>query len=89
VPGAEEVLGWYAEDYGGWAFVEAREEYPHVAHVANTNRCRLSAAVDGRAGKLLLFSAVDNLLKGASGAAVQNMNLALGYGENLGLEHLE
>jgi N-acetyl-gamma-glutamyl-phosphate reductase len=89
VPGAEEVLGWYAEDYREWAFVEAREEYPHVAHVANTNRCRLSAAVDRRAGKLLLFSAVDNLLKGASGAAVQNMNLALGYEEDLGLEHLK
>jgi N-acetyl-gamma-glutamyl-phosphate reductase len=89
VPEAEEVLGWYAEDYEDWVFVEAREEYPHVAHVANTNRCRLSAAVDSRAGKLLLFSAVDNLLKGASGAAVQNMNLALGYEEDLGLEHLE
>jgi len=89
VPDAEEVLEWYAEDYGDWAFVEAREEYPHVSHVANTNRCRLSAAVDGRAGKLLLFSAVDNLLKGASGAAVQNMNLALGYAEDLGLEHLK
>jgi N-acetyl-gamma-glutamyl-phosphate reductase len=89
VPGAEEVLGWYAKDYRGWAFVEAREEYPHVSHVANTNRCRLSAAVDGRAGKLLLFAAVDNLLKGASGAAVQNMNLALGYAEDLGLEHLK
>jgi N-acetyl-gamma-glutamyl-phosphate reductase len=88
VPGTEEVLGWFAEDYDGWAFVEAREEYPHVSHVANTNRCRLSAAVDRRAGKLLLFSAVDNLLKGASGAAVQNMNLALGYEEQLGLEHL-
>ena len=88
VPGVEEVLGWYGEDYEGWAFVEAREEYPQVAHVANTNRCRLSAAVDGRAGKLLLFSAVDNLLKGASGAALQNMNLALGYEEYLGLEHL-
>jgi N-acetyl-gamma-glutamyl-phosphate reductase len=89
VPEAEEVFGWFEEDYGGWAFVEAREEYPHVSHVANTNRCRLSAAVDGRAGKLLLFSAVDNLLKGASGAAVQNMNLALGYEEDLGLEHLK
>ena len=89
VPEAEEVLGWYAEDYGGWAFVEARGEYPHLSHVANTNRCRLSAAVDRRAGKLLLFSAVDNLLKGASGAAVQNMNLALGYAEDLGLEHLK
>ncbi|QIN84003.1 N-acetyl-gamma-glutamyl-phosphate reductase [Rubrobacter tropicus] len=89
VPDAGEVLGWYADDYEGWSFVEAREEYPHVSHVANTNRCRLSAAVDRRAGKLLLFSAVDNLLKGASGAAVQNMNLALGYPEDLGLEHLK
>src|SRR5215208_5141942 len=89
VPEAEEILGWYAEDYENWAFVEAREEYPQIAHVANTNRCRLSAAVDGRAGKLMLFSAVDNLLKGASGAAVQNMNLALGYEEDLGLEHLK
>jgi N-acetyl-gamma-glutamyl-phosphate reductase len=89
MPDAEEILGWYAEDYEGWAFVEAREEYPQIAHVANTNRCRLSAAVDGRAGKVLLFSAVDNLLKGASGAAVQNMNLALGHEEDLGLEHLE
>jgi N-acetyl-gamma-glutamyl-phosphate reductase len=88
-PEAEEVLAWYAEDYEGWAFVEARGEYPHVSHVANTNRCRLSAAVDRRAGKLLLFAAVDNLLKGASGAAVQNMNLALGYAEDLGLEHLK
>jgi N-acetyl-gamma-glutamyl-phosphate reductase len=57
--------------------------------VANTNRARLSAAVDRRAGKLLLFSAVDNLLKGAAGTAVQNMNLALGYPEELGLEHLK
>jgi N-acetyl-gamma-glutamyl-phosphate reductase len=89
VPEAEEILGWYADDYEGWAFVEAREEYPQISHVANTNRCRLSAAVDGRAGKVLLFSAVDNLLKGASGAAVQNMNLALGYEEDLGIEHLK
>ena len=89
LPEAGEVLDWYAEDYGASAFVEAREEYPHISHVANTNRCRLSAAVDGRAGKLLLFSALDNLLKGASGAAVQNMNLALGYAEDLGLEHLK
>ncbi|MGF1471092.1 MAG: N-acetyl-gamma-glutamyl-phosphate reductase [Rubrobacteraceae bacterium] len=89
IPEKEEVLGWYTEDYAGWKFVAAREEYPHVAHVANTNRCRLSAAVDERAGKLLLFSAVDNLLKGASGAAVQNMNLALGFEEDLGIEYLK
>lgn len=89
LPEVEDVLGWYAEDYEGWAFVEAREEPPQVSHVVNTNRARLSAVVDRRAGKLLLFAAVDNLLKGASGAAVQNMNLALGYPEDAGLEHLK
>src|ERR671917_34164 len=89
LPEAGDVLGWYGEDYGAWGFVEARAEPPHVSHVANTNRARLSAAVDRRAGKLLLFAAVDNLLKGAAGAAVQNMNLAFGYPEDLGLEYLK
>jgi N-acetyl-gamma-glutamyl-phosphate reductase len=89
LPEVEDVLGWYSEDYDGWAFVEARGEAPQISHVANTNRARLSAAVDRRAGKLLLFAAVDNLLKGASGAAVQNMNLTLGYPEDTGLEHLK
>jgi N-acetyl-gamma-glutamyl-phosphate reductase len=89
LPKVDDVLGWYAEDYEGWAFVEAREEPPQISHVVNTNRARLSAVVDRRAGKLLLFAAVDNLLKGASGAAVQNMNLALGYPEDAGLEHLK
>jgi N-acetyl-gamma-glutamyl-phosphate reductase len=89
LPVAGGILGWYEEDYEGWGFVEARPEPPHIAYVANTNRARLSAAVDTRAGKLVLFSAVDNLLKGAAGTAVQNMNLALGYPEDLGLEHLK
>jgi N-acetyl-gamma-glutamyl-phosphate reductase len=89
LPEAGDILGWYAEDYEGWGFVEARPEPPHISHVANTNRARLSAAVDRRAGKIVLFAAVDNLLKGAAGAAVQNMNLALGYPEDLGLEHLK
>ena len=88
LPEVEDVLGWFLEDYEGWAFVEGRAEAPQISHVAGTNRCRLSAAVDKRAGKLLLFAALDNLLKGASGAAVQNMNLALGYPEDAGLEHL-
>ena len=88
-PEAGEVLDWYERDYAECAFVEARETYPHTVHVANTNRARLSAAVDERAGKLILFSALDNLLKGASGAAVQNMNLALGFEEDLGLEYLK
>ncbi|HZC19397.1 MAG TPA: N-acetyl-gamma-glutamyl-phosphate reductase [Rubrobacteraceae bacterium] len=89
LPEAGDVLGWYEEDYRGWTFVEPREEAPQISDVANTNRARLSAAVDKRAGKLLLFAALDNILKGASGAAVQNMNLALGFEEDLGLGHLK
>jgi N-acetyl-gamma-glutamyl-phosphate reductase len=89
LPEVGDVLDWYAEDYEGWTFVEAKSEPPHISHVANTNRARLSAAVDERSGKLLLFAALDNLLKGASGAAVQNMNLALGLEEDTGLEHLK
>ena len=69
--------------------MEARAEPPQISHVANTNRARLSAAVDKRAKKLLLFAALDNLLKGAAGTAVQNMNLALGYPEDTGLEQLK
>lgn len=88
LPTVEDVLGWYAQDYEGWRFVEAREYLPQISHVANTNRVRLSAAVDERASKLLLFAAEDNLLKGAAGQAVQNINLALGYPEDTGLEHL-
>src|SRR3712207_7694435 len=52
LPDAGEVLGWYAEDYEGWGFVEARPDPPHIAHVVNTNRARLSAAVDERTGKV-------------------------------------
>jgi N-acetyl-gamma-glutamyl-phosphate reductase len=88
VPEAEEVSGGTRRTTG-MGFRGGEGGVPARLHVANTNRCRLSAAVDGRAGKLLLFAAVDNLLKGASGAAVQNMNLALGYAEDLGLEHLK
>ncbi len=88
LPEAGDVLDWFAEDYDGWGFVEARSEVPQISHVVGTNRARLSVAVDERAGRLVLFSALDNLLKGASGAAVQNMNLALGYGETAGMEYL-
>src|SRR3712207_4393559 len=43
LPEAGEVLEWYADDYEGWVFVEARNEVPQISHVANTNRARLSA----------------------------------------------
>ena len=51
--------------------------------VVNTNKCLLS--VEKHGGKLVISSVIDNLLKGASGQAVQNMNLMFGLDEKLGL----
>jgi len=56
---------------------------PQTAQVRNTNRCIISWKKEG--DKILLFSVIDNLLKGASGQAVQNMNIRLGFEETDGL----
>ena len=57
---------------------------PRLSDVVETNDCRISvhAAAPGRA---VVFSALDNLVKGAAGQAIQNLNLALGWPEALGL----
>ena len=51
----------------------------------NTNYCEISICETRNKKKIVIFSAIDNLLKGASGQAIQNMNLAYGYKESLGL----
>jgi N-acetyl-gamma-glutamyl-phosphate reductase len=70
-------------------FVAVRPSPEDVSlrRVNGTNRCELSITGDGR-GQLVMTSALDNLLKGAAGQALQNLNLALGLGETLGLEGL-
>ena len=60
-------------------------DFPDTAHVANTNRVAMSVVADARTGNLIITSAIDNLLKGASGQAVQNMNVMLGLDEATGL----
>ena len=57
---------------------------PEIKHVAHTNFCDIGWRVDG-AGRAVLVSVIDNLLKGASGQAVQNMNVMLGEPETAGL----
>jgi N-acetyl-gamma-glutamyl-phosphate reductase len=54
--------------------------------VRGTNYCDLGVAVDGRTGRVLVISAIDNLVKGAAGQAIQNMNVLWGWKEDLGLE---
>jgi N-acetyl-gamma-glutamyl-phosphate reductase len=57
-----------------------------VKDVLHTNRCHLGVAVDARAGVVVAVSAIDNLVKGAAGQAVQAMNAALGWPETAGLD---
>jgi N-acetyl-gamma-glutamyl-phosphate reductase len=59
-----------------------------VKDVLHTNRCHLGVAVDARAGVVVAVSAIDNLVKGAAGQAVQAMNAALGWPETAGLDLL-
>jgi N-acetyl-gamma-glutamyl-phosphate reductase len=54
-------------------------------NVLNTNFCEISVCTLKNKNKLLILSAIDNLVKGAAGQAVQNMNVIFGYKENLGL----
>ncbi len=58
---------------------------PGTRETVATNYCRLFAAADGHTGKVLVFSAIDNLWKGTSSQAVQNLNVMFGYDEALGV----
>ncbi len=66
-------------------FVEVLGRPPGVLEVRETNFCRIFAAADEHTGKLLVFSAIDNLWKGTSSQAVQNLNVMFGYPETEGL----
>jgi N-acetyl-gamma-glutamyl-phosphate reductase len=57
---------------------------PEIKHVARTNFCDIGWRVDA-SGRVIIISVIDNLLKGASGQAVQNMNVMLGIDERTGL----
>jgi N-acetyl-gamma-glutamyl-phosphate reductase len=74
--------------YGSEKFVIIREpgDWPTTKDTLGSNYCHLSATVDPETGLAVLISVLDNLGKGASGAAVQNMNVALGFEEWAGLE---
>lgn len=88
-PGAtlDAVLAAWKSAYGGRPFVSVLPagETPDTAHTVGTNRIDLGAAHDPRTGNFILTSAEDNLVKGASGQAVQIMNLWCGFPEAAGL----
>jgi N-acetyl-gamma-glutamyl-phosphate reductase len=59
---------------------------PQTRHIRGSNHCHLGVVADRRPGRAMVFSALDNLVKGASGQAIQNANLMLGAPETQGLE---
>lgn len=79
----EEVLAAYRQFYAGSAFTHISTQELDLKQVINTNKCLLHLQVEK--GQLVVYAALDNLLKGASGQAVQNFNLAFGLDEKLGL----
>jgi N-acetyl-gamma-glutamyl-phosphate reductase len=59
---------------------------PATRHVRGSNYCLLAAFDDRIDGRVILFSTLDNLVKGSSGQAIQNLNLMFGFDETAGLE---
>jgi N-acetyl-gamma-glutamyl-phosphate reductase len=84
--GAEALLDIYRDFYRDEPFVRVVAFPPHTKHTWGSNYCFIHPAVDQRTGRLIVISAIDNLVKGAAGQAVQNMNLMLGLPETSGLE---
>jgi N-acetyl-gamma-glutamyl-phosphate reductase len=82
---AEELRELYASAYADEPFVELVTDPPGVLEVRETNYCRVFAAADAHTGKVIAFGAIDNLWKGTSSQAVQNLNLMFGLPETRGL----
>lgn len=80
----EEALQLYRNYYEGAAFTHVADFPIDLKQVVNTNKCLVNVEKHGR--KLVISSVIDNLLKGASGQAVQNMNIIFGLPENTGLK---
>lgn len=90
-PAAEkEIRELYQAAYADEYFVRVLPEgvWPHTKWVAGSNFCDINLKLDERTGLLVISSAIDNIVKGASGQAVQNLNLMFGLPETLGLEQL-
>ena len=83
----EQVYTKWNKQYSDAPFVQVLESgsFPDTKHVTGTNRCDISAVYDPRTDNFVITSVIDNLVKGASGQAVQIMNLKFGFDEAAGL----
>ena len=81
---ADQAFELYQHFYAGHPFTQVTKKNIDLKQVVNTNKCFIQVAKHGN--KLFIISIIDNLLKGASGQAVQNMNLLFGLDETTGLK---
>ncbi|MBN1546019.1 MAG: N-acetyl-gamma-glutamyl-phosphate reductase [Syntrophaceae bacterium] len=83
----DDLLAVYAEFYRNESFVRVfpKGMSPNLLGVRGTNYCDIGVSVDQRTNRVIIVSVIDNLVKGAAGQAIQNMNLICGYPEETGL----
>jgi N-acetyl-gamma-glutamyl-phosphate reductase len=72
--------------YKNEPFIHVADSLPEIKHVTGSNNCAIGFVLDNRAGMLVIVSCIDNLIKGAAGQAIQNMNIMCSLDENEGLE---
>jgi len=84
--GEEELRQLYSAFYKDEPFVKVVDSPPHTKHTWGNNLCLIYPTIDHRTNRLIVISCIDNLVKGAAGQAIQNMNLMLGIPETTGLE---
>jgi N-acetyl-gamma-glutamyl-phosphate reductase len=87
---AQDLHAILAKQYAKEPFVHVLPfgETPHTRHVRGSNMTMIGVAKDRIEGRAIIVSALDNLVKGASGQAIQNMNLMLGYAETTGIDQV-
>ena len=88
LPSEKEIRAVYDAYYGKETFVRVLPEgiYPETRWVEGSNYVDLNVKIDERTGRIIMMGALDNLVKGAAGQAVQNMNLMFGFSETEGLQ---
>jgi len=87
---AQDIIDCYKSIYSRRPFIRVYplDRLPDTLHVRGTNYCDIGFKLDDRNNRLILISAIDNLVKGTAGQAVQNMNLMMGFDETDGLLHV-
>ncbi|HYA12444.1 MAG TPA: N-acetyl-gamma-glutamyl-phosphate reductase [Thermodesulfovibrionales bacterium] len=84
----KKIIELYKKIYAREPFTKVLEEgrFPNVKNVRGTNLCEIGLMVNQRTNTLIIVTAIDNLMKGASGLAVQNMNIMMGFDEKTALD---